>query len=69
MPRKRVSVVKESSSGRNLKFKINRSNKTITRAVFVKKIESGLSGYHVRTINGVKTPVSNPDGKSGNNLG
>ena len=35
-----------------------------------KKIESGsYDNYHVRNINGVKTPVSNPDSKSGNNLG
>ena len=41
----------------------------MTRAGFVKKIEQGnYPNYHVRKINGVKTPVSNPDGTSNNNL-
>lgn len=69
MARKRISVTRESSTGRNLNFKINSSKRNVSRAQLVKKIENGLSGYHVRNINGVKTPVSNPDGKSGNNLG
>ena len=69
MARKRISVTRESSTGRNLNFKINSSKRNVSRAQLVKKIENGFSGYHVRNINGVKTPVSNPDGKSGNNLG
>jgi hypothetical protein len=41
----------------------------MSRSQFVKKIENGnYPNYHVRNIGGVKTPVSNPDGKSGNNL-
>ena len=41
----------------------------MTRAGFVSKIESGsYPDYHVRKINNVKTPVSNPNGKEGNNL-
>ncbi|MGR2802906.1 hypothetical protein [Vibrio harveyi] len=41
----------------------------MTRSQFVKKIESGeYSKYHVREINGVKTPVSNPDPSKDNNL-
>lgn len=69
MARKRISVTRESNTGRNLKFRINSSKRTISRAQLVKKIEGGMGGYHVRNINGVKTPVSNPDGKTGNNLG
>lgn len=69
MARKRISVTRESNTGRNLRFKINSSNRTVSRAQLVKRIEGGMSGYHVRNINGVKTPVSNPDGKTGNNLG
>jgi hypothetical protein len=42
----------------------------MSRTQFVKEIEKGnYSDYHVRKINGVKTPASNPDGKTGNNLG
>lgn len=67
---KKVSVIKENSTGRNETFKDNSTGKTMSRAQFVKEIEKGnYSDYHVREINGVKTPASNPDGKSGNNLG
>ena len=67
---KKVSVVKESSTGRNETFKDNSTGKTMTRTQFVKEIDKGnYSDYHVRKINGVKTPASNPDGKTGNNLG
>ncbi|MDQ7008772.1 MAG: hypothetical protein Q9M94_00595 [Candidatus Gracilibacteria bacterium] len=42
----------------------------MARAGFVKQIESGNYGnYHIRKINGVKTPVSNPNYRVNNNLG
>lgn len=70
MARKRISVTRQTQSGRNLSFKINRSNRTLTRTQLVKRIENGgCPGYHVRRVHGVKTPVSNPDGRTGNNLG
>lgn len=70
MARKRVSVTDESSTGRNRKFHDNTTGQDMTRAQFVRQIEQGkYPKYHVREINGVKTPVSNPDGKPGNNLG
>ena len=66
---KKVVVTSESDSGRNLKFHDNKSGKDMTRSEFVKQIESGnFPDYHVRKINGIKTPISNPDGKEGNNL-
>ena len=66
---KKVTVIKESSSGRNQKFRDNGTGAEMTRAQFVKEIEGeNYSDYHVRKINGVKTPVSNPDGKNNNNL-
>ncbi len=66
---KSVQTISESDSGRNLKFKDKRNGAIMTRAQFVKKIESGnYDDYHVRKINNLKTPVSNPDGKEGNNL-
>lgn len=69
MPRKRVSVTQESASGRNQRFHDNRTGRNMTRAQFVSEIESGCyPNYHVRRVNGLKTPVSNPDGKPGNNL-
>ena len=69
MPRKRVTVVKESDTGRNLKFVDNRTNLEMTRAQFVNKIEHGdYDDYHVRKVHGVKTPVSNPDDTKNNNL-
>ena len=67
---KRVSVTSETETGRNERFHDNRTGADMTRAQFVRQIEQGVySNYHVRDINGVKTPVSNPDGKPGNNLG
>ena len=66
---KSVVVTSESDSGRNQNFHDNRSGKDMTRAGFVKEIEQGNYGdYHVRVVNGIKTPVSNPDSSEGNNL-
>ena len=67
---KRVIVTRESSSGRNLNFSDSRTGKSMTRAQFVREIRSGnYDDYYVRTINGIATPASNPDGSSRNNLG
>ena len=69
MSRKRVNVTKESDSGRNLQFHDNRAGRNMSRAGFVSAIEAGqYPNYHVRKINGVKTPVSNPDKSEANNL-
>lgn len=41
----------------------------MTRAKFVSQIKCGnYENYHVRILNGVKTPVSNPDNTDNNNL-
>jgi len=69
MARKRITVTSESNTGRNQKFHDNYNGNDMTRAQFVKEIERGnYQNYHVRNINGVKTPVSNPDNTSNNNL-
>lgn len=66
---KTVVVREEDDSGRNQSFHDNKTGKNMTRASFVREIEQGnYDDYHVRKINGVKTPVSNPDKKEGNNL-
>lgn len=66
---KRVKVTSESDSGRNQQFHDNFTNKDMSRREFVKQIEQGnYQNYHVRKINGVKTPVSNPDKTTANNL-
>ena len=66
----KVLVVKESPSGRNEVFKDTQTGKTMTRNQFVKQIEQKkYPDFHVRVINGQKTPVSNPDKSSDNNLG
>lgn len=65
----KVVVTKESDSGRNQKFLDRETNEEMTRAKFVKSIEEGkYPEYHIRNINNIKTPVSNPDGSSSNNL-
>lgn len=70
MARKRVTVTQESETGRNQRFHDNCTGLDMTRARFVREIEKGsYPNYHVRRINEVKTPVSNPDGSEHNNLG
>ena len=70
MARKRVSVTQESNTGRNQKFHDNYSGTNMTRSQFTNQIDKGnYSNYHTREINGVKTPVSNPDKTTNNNLG
>lgn len=67
---KRVSVTSENNSGRNVRFKDNANGKEMTRSQFVKEIEKGnYDNYHIRIINDIKTPVSNPDKRENNNLG
>ena len=65
----RIKVTQESDSGRNERFRDTRTGNEMTRAQFVKQIENDqYPNYHVRKINGVKTPVSNPDDTTNNNL-
>lgn len=67
---KRVTVTSETESGRNQRFRDNYTGGEMSRAEFVRKIEQGqYENYHIREINGVKTPVSNPDRSENNNLG
>lgn len=66
---KRVTVTQESDTGRNERFHDNRTGADMTRTQFVRQIEKGnYPKYHVREIEGVKTPVSNPDSSTNNNL-
>ncbi len=69
MSPKRVKVIKESDSGRNQEFIDNKTGRKMSRVEFVKQIEGGkYENYHVRKINGLKTPVSDPDITENNNL-
>lgn len=66
---KRISVIEQDDSGRNKKFKDNTTGETMSRSQFVQKIKQGsYSNYHTRKINGIDTPVSNPDKSENNNL-
>lgn len=65
---KRVRVTQESKTGRNERFHVGGRN--ISRGEFAKEIKQGKHpDYHVRKVNDVPTPVSNPDKSKGNNLG
>lgn len=67
---KRVSVTRESETGRNLRFRDNYTGADMSSSQFVRQIENGnYPHHHVRVINGIKTPVSNPDKSTRNNLG
>lgn len=69
MARKRIKVTVENTTGRNEKFHDNCTGVDMTRSQLVKQIESGrYPNYHIRVINGIKTPVSNPDPNVENNL-
>lgn len=66
----RIKVTSQNKTGRNTSFKDTRTGRYMNRNQFVKSIENGsYKNYHVRTINGIKTPVSNPDRSKNNNLG
>ena len=70
MGRKRITVTKENTTGRNQKFHDNCTGQDMNRPQFVNKIKNGeYDNYHVRNVNGVNTPVSNPDSAKNNNLG
>jgi hypothetical protein len=70
MWRKRVSTIVESSTGRNLQFHDNFNWNNMSTNQFVFEIENGnYSNHHIRVINWIKTPVSNPDWSKNNNLG
>lgn len=67
---KTVRVTSESGSGRNQRFHDTKTGQNMTRAQFVGEIKKGnYTDYHVRNVNGIATPVSNPDNKGNNNLG
>ena len=67
---KRITVTKETNTGRNVGFHDNYTGRDMNRLQFVREIDKGnYSHYHIRNINGVLTLVSNPDGSINNNLG
>jgi hypothetical protein len=66
---KRIKVLSENDNGRNVTFHDNFKNTDMTLNQFVSKIKSGeYPKYHIRNINGLDTPCSNPDNKENNNL-
>ncbi len=69
MSKKRITATQTNKTGRNIKYRDNYKDFDMSRMCFVRRIEKGeYSNYHVRMINNVKTPVSNPDSKKKNNL-
>lgn len=64
----KIKATAENKSGRNTHFRVgNRTN--VSRATVVREIKNGQhQDYHVRKINGVDTPVSNPDKTTNNNI-
>lgn len=66
---KTVIVLKADANGRNEIFYDLKKLRIMSCAEFVDQIRAGsYPGYAVKTIHGVATPVSNPDGRKTNNL-
>ena len=62
--------LEENETGRNQFFRDNNTGRTMSRPEFVRRIEEGeYPKYHVRVVNGIKTPASSPDNSETNNLG
>jgi len=67
---KNIKVIKESNTGRNTKFYDPSKRKEMNKTEFVKEIKKGnYPNYHIRKINKINTPASNPDKSKNNNLG
>lgn len=70
MNKPKVTVNSESETGRNLTFHDNETGRNMNREQFVNSIDNGrYPDYHIRNINGIPTPCSNPDKSKNNNLG
>jgi hypothetical protein len=67
--RKRISVLEESPTGRNMMFRDNHTKKIMSTREFADAIDDGkYPNYHNRMIDGRRTPASNPDSSTNNNL-
>ena len=67
---KRISVIKETNTGKNLQFKDNYTGQIMNKEIFVELIKEGkYENYHIRKVNGEEIPASNPDSSKNNNLG
>lgn len=68
--RSRVVVVREDEKLRNVDFVDTVTGISMTRGEFVEEIRAGrYSGYAVRSMHGVDTPVSKPNATVDDNLG
>lgn len=66
----RVIVIAEDPTGRNTLYFDTLTGQELSREMFVHLIRLGrYPNYHVRWINNIETPCSNPDFSLSNNLG
>lgn len=64
-----IKATRETPTGRNTHFVNTSTGRHMNREQLVTSIRKGTySGYHIRMIHGIATPVSNPDGKTNNNI-
>ena len=70
MPKKRITVTRETDSGLNPHFNVPGRGE-ITRGRLADEVQRGLhDGYHVRRLDdGRRIIASNPNGRSDDNLG
>lgn len=66
----RLTVVDESNTGLNRRFKDNVTGEILNRGDVNKRIKSGdYEDYHIMHINNKNVPRSNPNSSSDDNLG
>lgn len=65
-----LMVIEKSRSGRNTLFLDTLTGEILHASVVVQRIKNGAyPRCHLRLINGIETPVTNPDGIEWGNLG
>jgi hypothetical protein len=66
----RLEKIEENKTGRNTKFRDKKTGEVKTRAKVADEIRKGhYPDYHLRKVNGVDTPCSNPNSSEKDNLG
>ncbi len=68
----KIKVIKETNTGKNIKFQNTGNHETMTLKQFINRIESGKSvysdRYYIKNDKSGKTPVSKPNKSKKDNI-